>query len=117
MQQHQTALDFSSARARADVGMENARRHVEHTEPGWTEMAIARLRTYAESIYPSGFTMEQARAAMAGNLPEPAELRAWGAVTVGARRQGFIVGTGRFLPAASSNGSPKPEYRARLVAE
>jgi hypothetical protein len=116
MQHQQAAIDFTAARVRAETGMDRAQQRAEKNAPGWTDLAIARLRTYAESIYPRGFTMEQARAALAGVVPEPAELRSWGAVTVGARRQRFIEETGQYLPAASSNGSPKREYRAKVVA-
>lgn len=115
MQQQQTSLDFNAARARADSGMARARDHVERTEPGWTETAVSAVRTYAESIYPEKFTMEQARAQIRESISPPPDLRAWGAVTVALRKQKRIEPTGTYAPVASSNGSPKPEYRACLV--
>ena len=49
--------------------------------------------------------------------PQPADLRAWGKATVMAISAGYIEKMPRvFMPAASSNGSPKATYRKGVKA-
>ena len=49
--------------------------------------------------------------------PQPADLRAWGKATVMAISAGYIEKMPRvFMPAASSNGSPKATYRKVVKA-
>jgi hypothetical protein len=108
---NQLAIDFVSAYERRDTGMQRATDRVEREAPGWTEQAIEALRKFAaEADEP--FIMEQARAVIGPQLPQPKELRSWGSVTQTAIKRGILVPTGRTQIAASSNGSPKPEYRA-----
>ncbi len=55
------------------------------------------------------FTIEQARAAIACRIDEPADLRWWGIVTKAAKRDGLIRAVG-FKPAKSSHRALKPTW-------
>lgn len=105
----QAELDFTAAKERANTGMRRAADRAERSDPGWTERALTALGEYARSAG-IPFTIEQARQAIAQNVGAPAEERAWGAVTRMARKRGVIKPSGRFMPAASSNGSSKPAW-------
>lgn len=94
--------------AAGEVGIASSAAHAEDDAPGWLERAVDALRRFAWTV--PDFTIEEARAAM--HVDPPAELRAWGAVTQTAVRRGIIERTGGFRSAESSNGSPKPVYRA-----
>lgn len=93
-----------------EIGIASSHEHAETDEPGWTDRAVDALRAFARTA--AEFTIEQARACLIDRVGEPDELRAWGAVTQAAQRRGFIERTGAYRPAISSNGSPKPVYRA-----
>lgn len=103
----QTEIDWQ---ARRDTGIASSANHAEQDVPGWGDTALVFLTQFAElKMVP--WTMETCRAwCVWAGLPEPTELRAWGAVTQKAIRQGIIRKTGQYAPAASSNGSPKPLY-------
>lgn len=106
-----TQLEFDLARHRADVGIERAARATEANSPDWCEMACERLRQYAAGRA-DVFTIEAARAAFEEYLPAPNDLRTWGAVTRMAANRKYIEKVpGSYSPAASSNGSPKANYR------
>lgn len=92
------------------IGMERAVEHAERERPGWSECALAALSRFAR-IQDDEFTIEKAREAVRAVVPDPPDGRAWGAVTQLAIRRGFIVKTGHFASAVSSNGSPKRTYR------
>lgn len=112
----QTALDFEQSRAvaRRNAGMSSAARHADAENPGWVDLAIDAVHAFAMRTYPQDFTIEEARAVVAPTIPEPSELRAWGAVTSGCKRRMLIEAVeGKTRPAASSNGSPKQVYRLR----
>lgn len=103
-------LTLDDALSRADAGIARVTLATERRVPGWVDMAIERLRSWAQAR-PEPFTIEIARAAIEPGLPEPSDGRVWGAVTRAAVRAGVIEPTGGFAPAASSNGSPKRLYR------
>jgi hypothetical protein len=106
--------DLSGARERAQDGIERAVEHADRVSPGWSDLALFHLqRDVRHRAAP--FTIEKVRLDIAPLLPEPTDGRAWGAVTQAAIRRGVIVRTGQFAPAVSSNGSPKPLYRAGNV--
>lgn len=88
-------------------GMQSAAAHAESDYPGWVDLAVERLRSYARRAK-KPFTIEQARQKLT-SLPAPAELRAWGSVTRKAASLGIIRRVG-FRPAESSHGSAKPAY-------
>jgi hypothetical protein len=105
----QMSIDFEAAQRRRVRGMESSAKRAERKHSGWVIQALDKLRGFVDRT--SGtFTIEQARAAIQGDLPQPDDLRAWGQVTQMARRMGVIVPAGA-APAASSNGSLKPAYR------
>jgi len=111
----QTAIDFDAAERRATTGMRRAADHADRVEPGWTERAVEALRQFAKE-QSKPFTIEAAREAIASKVPQPPEARAWGAVTRTARARDYIAPAGVALPAASSNGSLKPGWRAGSAA-
>ena len=102
---------MARARAAADVGIERATARNEEANPGWVDAAVMRLRMFARHA-PGVWTMEQAREVIGPELPEPTDLRTWGAVTRTAAKRGYISPVrGVYIAAASSNGSAKPAYR------
>ena len=111
----QLPIDFDAARARRDAGMASSLDHAESDTPGWGDHAFALLRQFA-CLQHKPWTCEQFRAwAYDRSLPKPAEERAFGPVTQRAIRAGLIHRVG-YAPAASSNGSPKPQYQSRIAA-
>lgn len=105
----QTIIDFDAAAARRLAGMASSLDHAEQDEPGWAEHCFALLRQYA-CLQAEPWTCETFRAwAYARGLSKPDEERAFGPITQKAIRKGVIVRVG-YAPAASSNGSPKPQY-------
>jgi len=88
----------------------------ERAHPGWVREAAEALGWAAEQAMGPHFTVEELRMFIAahavGWLAEPPDRRAWGAATQLATRLGYITRTGDYAPAVSSNGSPKPLYRA-----
>lgn len=85
-----------------------ADRNERHNE-GWQKTAMDALRRFAAAD-PGRFTIEQARDVLSAELPEPTDLRAWGALTQAAIRAQIIRPTRHFTAAKSSNGSPKRMY-------
>jgi hypothetical protein len=107
----QTALDFTAARARRDVGMQRAVDHADRVTDGWREIAISHVDDYARKR--DTFLAEDVIAASAGKVPEPPTRKAWGAVIQRAAREGIIEKIG-FAPAKTSNCSPKVLWRSRI---
>lgn len=93
-------------------GIEAAVTQAAALDPTWPERAFVALREYARTAAKARrlFTIEMARAKCPAP-PEGADLRAWGAITTRALREGVIERTGQFAAARSSNGSPKALYR------
>lgn len=112
---NQIAIDFDAAERRSETGMRRAAEHANRVLPNWTDRAVQALREFARG-QTKPFTIEAAREAIAGAIPEPPEARAWGAVTKTARALGYIEPAGVVLPAASSNGSLKPGWKAGRAA-
>jgi len=104
--------DHLQAAEAAQLGIQRAADHADKMFAGWVEEAAEALGWAAKQFpFGSEFTVEQLRR-LCHQLPEPPDLRSWGAATQRARRLGYIVNTGGFAEAASSNNSPKPLYRA-----
>lgn len=101
--------DLFAARQRRDVGMQSSYQHAEQDVPEWGDLAYNYLLDYARRH--GDFLIEDVRASAAGYVPEPPELRAWGAVINKAARRGLIRKVGYKL-AKSSNCSPKCLWRA-----
>lgn len=102
---------MEAAHARAELGAERAGNRADLWNADWCERAAEKLRMFARA-QGGVFTIEMARAGLGAELPAPPDLRAWGKATVMAISAGFIEKMPRvFMPAASSNGSPKAAYR------
>jgi hypothetical protein len=102
---------YVAAMARRDRGMAQSESSAEFSCAGWIALAVERVRQFAVT-HPGAFTVEQMRSVIEADLPQVPELRAWGQVTVQAARLGYIERVPKlFLPAASSNSSPKPAWR------
>lgn len=107
----QQQLELRVAKARADVGIERAADATEAETPGWCEQACEALRAFA-TANPRIWTIELARQAFEKSLPPCHDLRSWGRVVRMAAARGFIERVpGRYFPAVSSNGSPKPVWK------
>lgn len=104
-------LAMEAARARAELGADRAGARADSVHADWCALAAEKLRMFARA-QGGVFTVEMARAGLAGELPAPPDLRAWGKATVMAVTAGYVEKVPRvFMPAASSNGSPKATYR------
>lgn len=107
--------DHRAGRMRADMGIDRVTEATERHSPDWVNKALERLRAFARGQH-GLFTIEQARAVLESELPEPSDARIWGAVTRQAKTAGIIERTKLYAPCASSNGSPKPMYRRGAMA-
>lgn len=105
-------MDHKQAQESAAIGIERSAANANRTHSGWVEEASEALG-WAATQFDRGveFTVEQLRQ-LCSQLPEPPDLRSWGAATQKATKRGYIVKTGNFALAASSNNSPKPLYQA-----
>lgn len=109
--------DKMDAREAASDGMERAAEHADRVEPGWRDRAYWHLQVYAATH--REFMTEDVRVwAYENGLPQPPDGRAWGAVTVQAAKNGFIVldryQKTRIRPA---HATPRPVWRSRLYRE
>ncbi len=101
------------ARARGERMANLAAEKVDYLHAQWVQDAVQKLRQLAKRIYPGMFSIETARLAINFPVPEGGDLRVLGKVTTEALRLEYIECVpGRFVGAASSNGSPKGMYRA-----
>lgn len=78
-------------------------------EPTWTERALAHVEHYAAMHKGFECMAEDIRMAAVGDLADPPDQRAWGAVIRSALRKGLIHKTDQFR--LDLHGSPKPVYR------
>jgi hypothetical protein len=107
-----TPTPMDVARQRGERGMEQAADHADRVHRDWQGKALAKCLSHIQTLpRDHKFIIEDVRLAVAGDLPEPPDQRAWGAVTQTAIRRLYIVKTGEYAPAKSSNASPKPLYR------
>jgi hypothetical protein len=102
-------INHEEAQEAAELGIKRAADHAEREGSGWVEEAAEALGWAATQHLGPEFTIEQLRQ-LTTQLPDPPDLRAWGAATQRAARLGYIVKTSNFALAASSNNSPKPLY-------
>lgn len=106
------AAALQAAKERAALGMDRAARGSERTCPGFVEIALAAVKRYA-AANPGTFSVEQMRTVLEEELPRTIERRVWGVITVEAIKAGYIERVPKvFIPAASSNGTVKPAWRA-----
>jgi hypothetical protein len=109
-------LTLTFAKARADVEIERSADHADRCVDGLVDTACEKLREFALS-HTVPFTIEQFRVELGAALAEPADKRAFGAVTRRARKLGYIAQVpGQYAPAVSSNGAAKALYVKGLEA-
>lgn len=106
----QLVIDFTTARAKRDAGMQRAADHAERVTDGWQDAALAHLRSFAATH--DRFLIEDVVVASKGIVPTAPDSRAWGAVVLRAARERIIEKCG-YAPARTSNCSIKPIWRAR----
>lgn len=106
------AAALQAAKERAALGMDRAARRAERMCKDYIEQAISALKRFA-AANPGTFSIEQARTVLEAELPPVLEKRCWGRITTDAMRLGYIERVPKvFIPAASSNGTGKPAWRA-----
>ena len=102
-------IDHAAAQEAGELGINRAAEHADSEFSGWVEEAAEALGWAATEFRGEKFTIEQLRQ-LTSALPDPPDLRSWGAATRRATRLGYIAKTNEFALAASSNNSPKPLY-------
>jgi hypothetical protein len=103
---------FDYGRARMDAAREAARKGMEaveaHADADWSATAYGVI----EELMAGGtFLAEDLVPIIERRGPSTHDRKALGPVILKAARAGLIEKTGKYLPAASSNGQPKPEWR------
>lgn len=105
-------MNTQTARAKAERGISSAEAHAGKE---WQDQAVAAARLFVRwnerACSGRPFMMEELRRWCDFRIDDPAELRAWGAVTRRLKAEGIIEPTGDYALANSSNRSPKPLYR------
>lgn len=103
-------LDFTAATQARDLGIQRSAEHANAVESEWTGQALGMLTAFARQAG-APFLIEEVRAwAEKQGLPPPPDARSWGAVARRAAAKKRIAKVG-FAPAASSNCSPKVQWR------
>lgn len=104
-------MNTQIARSKAERGIKSS---ADHAGKEWQDQAVAAARLFVrwnERVYEGQpFIMEDLRRWCTFRIDEPAELRAWGAVTRRLKAEGIIEPTGGYAKAVSSNLSPKALY-------
>lgn len=109
----EAARRMRDAKLRAERGMNQAESSAERSAPGWCAAAVEAIRRFA-SANAGVFSVEQMRSVIEAELPSISDRRAWGKATVMAVKANVIERVPRvYLPAASSNGAPKPAWRRK----
>lgn len=84
----------------AQRGAERAADHADRLHDGWSELALAAFKAYAERH--EEFATEDVIAASL-EVPHPPDPRAWGQITMAAKRLQFIVSANRTRPTKSAH--------------
>lgn len=92
----QLELDYTKATEARDQGIEQATRHANEVDPGWSERAFDMLKDWLKGWAPGfRFTIEEFRKiAQIRGLPDPPHARAFGSVAVRAKCAGLIKSNG-----------------------
>lgn len=109
-----TQLNLALGRQRAQEGAEQAAYHADRVHAAWQMRALSMFFTYMLEHPGKTFMTEDVRWwAEDRGLPEPPDRRAWGAVTMAAKRRKMIRFFG-YAPqkAANAHGSPKSVWVA-----
>lgn len=106
---NQMTLNF--ARAQRDRGMAQAEAHANAVADGWSDLALAYLRRYAETHeqFPMFFVTQEAERDEA--MPE-VNPKAWGQITRSAIKAGIIAKTGAFMPHPRRHACPAIVFRS-----
>lgn len=85
----QVQLDITFARKARDKGIKKAVDHADQAHPSWSQIAYGHFRTYvAQQKGP--FLIEEYREWVKDLIEAPPSLRAFGALTMKAAREGLI---------------------------
>lgn len=105
-------LSRRDAERRMEDGMRRSRKHAEARLASWRLVAMIALEKFVRERGMQPFLAEAfVDWCRETRVPQPPDGRAWGSVISGARRLGTIERIGT-APAATSNLSPKPLWRA-----
>jgi hypothetical protein len=80
-------LDLKQGRELATDGASKAAAHAERVAPGWNQQASTALARYGAAL--GEFMTEDVRG-LAVEVPDPPDVRAWGAVIKDAKKAGLI---------------------------
>jgi hypothetical protein len=104
--------DAATARAERDAGIANAAAGAEHDAPGWGDLALEWIRSYA--LTHASFISEECTAAsVEWGLVQPANPKSWGLPFRMAARDGIIKRDG-FGVSNRRHCSPTPLWRSQL---
>lgn len=86
----QVEIDFA-VRGKEE-GMKRAVDHADSVIPAWSDQAYNFLKSFTRES--AEFLTEDVRRAAVGKLPDPPNLKAWGAVIIRAAKEGLIKNAG-----------------------
>lgn len=107
--------DGPTARAERDAGMAAVAAGAEAQSPGWGDLALEWLRTYALT-HPSFISEQATDAARAWGLVEPSNTKAWGPVFKRAAKEGILKRDG-FGTSTRRHCSPTPRWQSQIFRE
>lgn len=110
---NQIAMNFDTARAERDAGIQRAAQHAEEASPRWGDLALDRIRAYATN-HAEFISEECTDWAAAQGFTSPADPRAWGAPFQKAAKLGIIRKVGYGI-SQRRHLSPTPLWQS-LVA-
>lgn len=103
----------AEARRLAVTGANLAADHADRTHDAWTQQATAFLLQFARQR--PEFQASDVREAAEGKVPQAPDPRAWGAVVLACKRQGWIKPLG-YAPTARRTSHGRQEMKWRLAA-
>jgi hypothetical protein len=108
-------LSIDLAAALRDVGMQQAIAHAESDCPGWTDLALAYLKTWCLT-HGDLFTAEDVVDAYAerADFVQPAQTKAWGSVMQMAARRGYMRKVDHEGKRRKGHCSPCPRYQSLI---
>jgi len=111
----QLSIDFATARAARDAGMQQALQHAERFDDEWPDLALAFLCRYAFTH--EFFTVEEMTAeARRLGYGSPTDDRAWGSIIRKAACCDVIRRTGMTKPRLKGHASPGPVWQSLVFS-